>query len=237
MTGSAGQPAVLFESCVDTVDAAVASEAGGAGRIELCARLEVGGTTPNVALVERCVAAVRIPVFTMVRPRGGSFAYDAAEADVMARDIAALKAAGARGLVFGALTRDDTIDVTLMARLSAAAQPLPVTCHRAIDAARNLREALDDLLGLGVDRVLTSGGAPSAAQGAAAIAALVRQAGDALVVMAGGGVRAANVGALVRATGVREVHARLLGLPAASAEKDATAAQARFAEFVGRLRG
>lgn len=236
MTTHAVGRGVLFESCVDTLEAAVASEAGGAGRIELCARLDVGGTTPDVALVKRCVAAVRIPVFAMVRPRGGSFVYEGGEADAMALDIVAMKAAGAHGVVVGALTAHRAIDVALMARLVAAARPLPVTCHKAIDDTRDLPEALDALLALGVDRVLTSGGAATAVAGAAAIAALVRQAGDALVVIAGGGVRADNVAALVHATGVREVHAKLLGTQAAAAVRGA-AAQATIDAFVRRLRG
>ena len=200
---------MLFESCVESFEAAVASEAGGAARIELCANLEVGGTTPAAALVERLVARLGIPVFAMVRPRGGVFVHTDAEARAMERDIRVMTAAGARGLVFGALTPDGAVDAPLMRRLIAAARPLPVTCHKAIDEARDLAEALDTLLALGVDRMLTSGGAPTAAQGASTIAALVRQADDALVVMAGGGVRAHNVAELVQATGVAEVHAHL----------------------------
>ena len=196
----------------------MASAAGGAGRIELCANLDVGGTTPSVALVARCVAALDIPVFAMVRPRGGSFDYSRDEADAMAHDLRAMTLAGAHGLVFGALTPDGRIDVALMRRLVDLARPLPVTCHKAIDAARDLPEALDALLALGVPRVLTSGGAPTAADGAAMIAGLVRQAGDALVVMAGGAVRADNVAALVRVTGVTEVHARLLRSPQTEAD-------------------
>ena len=217
---------MLFESCVESFAAAVASAAGGAGRIELCANLDVGGTTPSAALVERCVAALDIPVFTMVRPRGGSFVYSSDEGDALARDLHAMATAGAHGLVFGALTADGAIDAALMRRLIALARPLPVTCHKAIDDTRDLPEALAALLALDVDRVLTSGGAPTAAAGAAMIATLVRQAGDALVVMAGGGVRPHNVGALVRATGVREVHARLLPAPQTQAETDREAVAA-----------
>jgi len=201
---------VVFESCVESFEAAVASAAGGAGRIELCARLDVGGVTPPASLVAQCVTALDIPVFAMVRPRGGSFLYAGDEADAMAADIHTMIQAGAHGLVFGALTAEGAMDVALMRRLVELARPLPVTCHKAIDDARDVPEALDALLGLGVDRVLTSGGARTANAGAAAIASLVRQAGDALVVMAGGSVRAHNVAALVAATGVREVHARLL---------------------------
>lgn len=201
---------MLFESCVDGFEAAVASESGGAARIELCAGLDVGGITPPVALVARCVAGLGIPVFAIVRPRGGDFVYAADEVRAMEREVLAMAAAGAHGLVFGALRTDGAIDIPLMRRLVEAARPLPVTCHKAFDDARDLPEALDALIGLGVDRVLTSGGAPTAGQGATMIAALVRQAGDRLAVMAGGAVRADNVADLVRATDVLEVHARLL---------------------------
>ena len=129
----------------------------------------------------------------MIRPRGGGFVYDAGEVAAMEADIRMAAAAGAHGVVFGALRPDATIDADVMRRLIDRARPLPVTCHKAIDAARDPLEALDVLLALGVDRVLTSGGADTAAAGAATIARMVARAGDALVVMAGGGVRADNV--------------------------------------------
>jgi copper homeostasis protein len=217
----------LFESCIDALDAALASARGGAGRVELCARLDVGGTTPDAGLVAQCVAAVAIPVFVMIRPRGGAFVYDRDEMAAMEAGIAAARAAGAHGVVFGALRPDATIDAESMRRLIDRARPLPVTCHKAIDATRDPLEALDALLALGIDRVLTSGGADTAAAGAATIARMVARAGDALVVMAGGSVRAHNVAALVRETGVREVHARVLpfGAPAVQ-DADAIAAWA-----------
>ena len=201
---------MLFESCVDSHDAARASTLGGAGRVELCARLDVGGTTPDAALIERCVASVAIPVCVIIRPRGGDFVYDAREVAAMADAIRAATATGAHGVVFGALRRDATLDVDVMRRLIDAARPLPVTCHKAIDATRDPLEALEALLALGVDRVLTSGGADTAAAGVAAIARMVARAGDDLMVMAGGGVRAHNVAAIVRQTGVRELHACVL---------------------------
>lgn len=200
----------LFESCIDSPDTALASERGGAGRVELCARLDVGGTTPPAALIERCVGSIAIPVFVMIRPRGGGFVYDATDVAAMAADIGVAAAAGAHGVVFGALRADATIDVDVMRRLIDRARPLPVTCHKAIDAAGDPLAALDTLLALGVDRVLTSGGAETAGAGAAMIARMVARAGEALVVMAGGGIRAHSVGALVQATGVREVHAKVL---------------------------
>jgi len=206
---TAGVPR-LFESCVDSHDAAVASARGGAGRIELCARLDVGGTTPAATLIARCAASIAIPVFAMIRPRGGTFVYERGEVDAMEADIRTAIAAGAHGVVFGALRPDATIDAGIMRRLIDVARPLPVTCHKAIDAARDPMEALEALVALGVDRVLTSGGADTAAAGAATLARMVARAGDALVVMAGGGIRAHNVAGLVRQTGVREVHAAVL---------------------------
>jgi len=198
---------VLFESCVDSLQAAVASERGGAGRIELCARLDVAGLTPSLDLVRGCAGAVTIPVFVMVRPRAGDFVYTSGDIDAMVRSIGAAAAAGARGIVTGALGRDATVDADAMRRLIAAARPLPVTFHRAIDATRDRDEALDALIALGVDRVLTSGGAPTALEGADAIARLVARAGGRMTIIAGGSVRAGNVREIVRRTGVREVHA------------------------------
>jgi copper homeostasis protein len=225
----------LFESCVESEAAALASAAGGADRLELCADLQVGGVTPAPALVERCAAVCRIPMFVMVRPRAGGFVYGLQEARVMERDIRAVIAAGARGIVLGALDARGGIDIPLMRRLVDIARPLPVTCHKAFDDARDPAEALDALLAIGVDRVLTSGGRRTAVEGAGAIAALVRRAGDALVVVAGGGVRAHNVAALVRRTGVREVHARLL--PAGpQAPGTAEAWRATVAGFVNAAR-
>lgn len=201
---------VLVESCVDSLDAALASVAGGARRLELCAHLDVGGTTPDPALVAQVVAAVPVPVVTMVRPRGGRFVYGDADVEAMVRDIRAMRAAGAHGLVFGALGADGHLDDAVMRRLLAHARPLPVTCHKAFDVTPDVLRTLDALIALGVDRVLTSGGSETAAAGTATLAALVRRAGDAITIVAGGRVRADSVAALVRDTGVIEVHARVI---------------------------
>ncbi|MFN7979437.1 MAG: copper homeostasis protein CutC [Vicinamibacterales bacterium] len=204
---------VLVESCVDSLDAALASEAGGAGRLELCARLDVGGTTPDPALVAAVVAAVRIPVMAMVRPRGGDFVYDTNELSAMARDVTRMREAGAHGIVTGVLTGAGDINRALMQVLVRLAGSLPVTCQRAFAAARDLDTALDTLIGLGVTRVLTSGGAPTAMEGADALARLVHRAHGRIAILAGGTVRASNVRALVEATGVAEVHARIIREP------------------------
>jgi copper homeostasis protein len=153
-------------------------------------------------------ARVAIPVFAIVRPRGGGFVYSDDEVDVMLRDIAIAQQLDVDGLVIGALTRDSTIDLATTRRLVEAAEGTPVTFHRAFDLTPNLDGALNELIGLGISRVLTSGGAPTARDGIATIDALVQQAGDRIVVMAGGGVREENVGEIVARTGVREVHVR-----------------------------
>ena len=129
----------LFESCIDSHGAALASASGGAGRVELCARLDVGGTTPDAALIERCAASLTIPVFVMIRPRGGDFVYDAGEVAAMEADIRTAIAAGAHGVVFGALRPDATIDADVMRRLidrrAAAA------CHVSQGDRRDARSA------------------------------------------------------------------------------------------------
>jgi copper homeostasis protein len=200
---------MLLESCVDSLDSALSAARGGAGRIELCANLDADGTTPDLELIAQCAKGVSIPVSVLIRPRPGNFVYDAAEASAMEQSIHAARAAGARGIVVGALTGAGDVARQMMRRFCDAAHPLPVTFHRAIDVARDLIAALDVLIAMGVARVLTSGGAPTALEGANTIAGLVARAGNALTIIAGGGVRAHNAAELVRRTGVREVHARV----------------------------
>ena len=201
-----GRHAPLLEACVDSVEGALAAERAGAGRLELCAGLVEGGTTPSVGMLEAVRARVSVPIVAMIRPRGGYFLYSEEELEVMTRDIAAMRAAGADGVALGALTGDGAVDVETLCTLVEVAAPLPVTFHRAFDLAADLDAALDALVACGVGRVLTSGGAPRAIRGAATIAALVQRAHDRIVVMAGGGIDAPDAAALVRQTGVRELH-------------------------------
>ena len=210
--GPAAHDPVLVEACVDSVASAVAAERGGAQRIELCAALADGGTTPSAGMIAACRKAVSIPLFVIVRPRGGGFNYSDDERDVMRRDVIAACELGADGIVTGGLRRDGTVDVALMQSIVEAAGDRPVTFHRAFDVTPAFDEALDVLAANGVHRVLTSGGAPTAIEGAAVLAALVRQAAERIVVMAGGGVREENVREVVATTGVREVHVRLTRL-------------------------
>lgn len=203
---------ILVEACVDSVASALAAERGGAGRLELCAALFDGGTTPSAGMIAACRAAASIPLFVIIRPRGGGFVYSDAESDVMRRDIVSARELGADGVVIGALRPDGSVDIPLVRSLVDAARGIPVTFHRAFDFTPDLEGALESLVDTGVQRVLSSGGAPTAAQGAAQLAKLVRQAGSRLVVMAGGGVREENVRSLVSLSGVREVHVRLTRL-------------------------
>lgn len=159
-------------------------------------------------------AVVSIPVCVMIRPRGGGFVYTEAERDVMLRDVIIARELGADGVVIGGLLPNGTIDRALVELLVEAAGELPVTFHRAFDLTPDLEEALELLVDTGVRRVLTAGGASTAAEGAASLGKLVRAAGPRLTVMAGGGVREDNVRELVAVSGVREVHVRLTRLTA-----------------------
>jgi copper homeostasis protein len=209
---SVAEGPVLVEACVDSVASAIAAERGGARRIELCAALADGGTTPSAGMIAACKEAVAIPVFVIVRPRGGGFVYSAAEREVMRRDVVSAREIRADGIVTGGLGQDGTIDVALVRTMIEAARDLPLTFHRAFDFAPDLGAALETLAENGVQRVLSAGGATTASDGASMLASLVQRAHERLVVMAGGGVREANVRALVTATRVREVHVRLTRL-------------------------
>jgi copper homeostasis protein len=200
---------MLIEAYVNSEQTARAAELAGADRLELCGPGE-GGLTPSPALLEAVLATARIPVHVMIRPREGGFVYTPAELALMREGIEAAKEAGAAGAVFGVLGADGSLDAAVMGELVALARPLRVGCHRAFDRTPDPDAALDTLLGLGVDLVLTSGHASTALEGADVLARHVRRAGERLTVLAGGGVRAENVHAVIAACGVHEVHARAL---------------------------
>jgi len=197
---------VLVEIAVDSLAGAQAAAAAGADRIELCTHLAAGGLTPSIGLLATVKQAVDVPVHAMVRPRDGNFLYDEGEARTMMADLQALAAAAADGVVLGALRADGTIDDQQVLAMCRAVRPLPVTFHRAFDHTVDAARALETLIDLGVERVLTSGQQRSAILGAERIASLVEQGGDRISVMAGAGVRDDNVVGLVSTTGVQEVH-------------------------------
>ncbi len=199
---------VLVEACVDSVRSALAAERAGAGRVELCAALHDAGTTPSAGTIAAVKAAVHVPVFVLVRPRGGGFTYTDVELDVMRRDVEAARRLGADGIVTGALRPDGRVDGEALRPLLDAAAGLPVTFHRAFDLAPDLPEALETLAALGVRRVLTAGGAPTAREGADTLATLVARAAARIGILAGGGLREDHVAEVVRRSGVAEVHVR-----------------------------
>ena len=202
---------VLIEAAVESLDDALAAVAGGAHRLELCADLDAGGTTPDRAVIVSVLDRVRVPVVVMIRPRPGGYVYSRAELDRMRREVALALVLGAAGVAFGALNEEGHVDVPATRGLMGAAHGLPVTFHRAIDETPDVMASLDALVALGVARVLSSGAAPTAIEGADTLAAMVGRVGRAPSVVAGGGVRWHNVVELVQRSGVREVHARCGG--------------------------
>lgn len=186
---------------------AVAAVAAGADRVELCGPGD-GGTTPSLALIEACLAAVDVPVHVMIRPHVGGFVVETDWLAIMRRDLTLARGVGAHGFVSGALTAAGQVDVSAMRVLLDVAHDLPVVFHRAFDQTSDAPRALDTLCALGVAAVLTSGHAPSAVEGAKQLAALQQQAGASLTVMAGGHVRATNVAQLLAISPLRAVHAR-----------------------------
>jgi len=202
----------LVEAAVDTLQSALVAERAGARRIELCASLSDGGTTPSAGLISAVIEQVRIPVFVLIRPRGGGFSYSNDDIAVMRRDVDVARREGAHGVVIGALNPDGRVDVPNTRELVKTANGLPVTFHRAFDLTPNLADALEQLIEAGASRVLTSGAAATALEGADTIARLVDQAGGRITVLAGGGVRESNVREIIARTGVSEVHARISSL-------------------------
>jgi copper homeostasis protein len=201
---------VTVEVCVESPEGAASAVEGGAHRVELCANLACGGTTPSAGAIAATRDLALVPMVVLIRPRAGDFLYSARELDVMRRDIEALRWGGAAGFALGVLAADGRIDGARMASLLQLCHPLPVTFHRAFDQTPDPLAALDELAALGVRRVLTSGQAATAAEGAGLLARLVERAaghlGGRIAVMPGGGIRAAGIRALVEATGAREVH-------------------------------
>lgn len=195
----------LLECCVDSVESAVCAAQGGADRLELCSGLVIGGITPTLALYEKIRESVQIPVHVLIRPRFGDFLYTPEEADLICREIAAFSEAGADGVVIGSLLPDGSLNLEQMKRFMDRARGLSVTLHRAFDMCRDPMAALEQARELGIDTILTSGQAPSCLEGIALLKRLSKTK-DAPAILAGGGIHADTVRALLAETSVRAFH-------------------------------
>jgi copper homeostasis protein len=198
---------VILEIAANSVASALAAQDGGAGRVEFCTALELGGLTPSHAQIALARERLHIPLYALIRPRAGDFLYSDLECETMQRDIETCAALGCDGVVLGVLDADGRVDTARCRPLIAAAGNLGVTFHRAFDLTRDPPQALEDIVALGCERVLTSGAHASAVEGAALIRDLVAQANGRLTVMPGAGITAHNITALAAATGAHEFHA------------------------------
>jgi copper homeostasis protein len=197
----------ILEICANSAQSCVEAEAGGAARVELCAAIPEGGTTPSYGEIRTAQALTSsIDIHIIIRPRGGDFLYTPAEAQAALYDIEMAKELKLKGVALGCLTKEGHIDVALLERLMAAAAPLSVTFHRAFDACRDPLTALEQIIACGCDRILTSGQQPDAVQGIPLIAELVKRAAGRIIIMPGCGIRANNIARIEAETGAREFH-------------------------------
>lgn len=199
---------VLLEVCANSVTSALAAQEGGAARVELCENLYEGGTTPSHGEILLARKQLHIKLYVLIRPRGGDFLYSDLEFDVMAADVGYSAETGCDGVVIGILNADGTIDKERCAKLVQMAKPLGlgVTFHRAIDMCADMYQALEDIIEIGCERILTSGGKGTAMEGASMIAGLIKKAAGRITIMPGSGINKNNVTDLVRFTGAVEVH-------------------------------
>ncbi|KAI9202686.1 copper homeostasis protein cutC [Polychytrium aggregatum] len=198
---------LTLEVCVESVASAIRAETCGASRIELCANLDQGGTTPSSGTIALAKQKVGIPIFVMIRPRSGDFLYDETEFEIMKSDIAAAKSLGADGVVFGLLLENGRIDRARTLELVKLARPMGVTFHRAFDMAVDPLEALEELVEIGVDRILTSGQEAKASLGLDLLRRLLEVAGSRIEVMPGSGVGPTTVADILQALpAMQQVH-------------------------------
>lgn len=200
------QPRIL-EVCTYNVQSCIIAEKAGAARVELCDNPMDGGTTPSYGAIQVARDKISIPIYPIIRPRGGNFLYNDEEFEIIRQDIRMCRELGCNGVSTGVQRIDGTIDTDRLARIVEWAGPLGVTCHRVFDVTPDPFQALEDIISCGCERILTSGQAAAAPKGADLLARLVEQAGDRIVIMPGAGVKSANIEDLINKTGAREYHA------------------------------
>ena len=196
----------ILEIACFSVEACLEAEKAGADRIEFCAEYGIGGITPKHEDVLRVKKLISIPVHVIIRPRGGNFLYSSEEIEIMKNDILFCKSIGINGVVFGVLNAFNKIDLEINKELIEFAKPMSTTFHRAIDECENLEEAISDVIKLGFDRVLTSGGKKNALDGVEELRTLNRKFGTTIIVIAGGGIRSSNFKSMINETQCKEYH-------------------------------
>ncbi|MEZ4996888.1 MAG: copper homeostasis protein CutC [Bacteroidales bacterium] len=195
-----------MEICTDSVESATIAEAAGAGRIELCSALTEGGVTPSAGLIEAVRRETNIRLHVLIRPRSGDFLYNDTEFSVMRRDIDTAGECGADGIVTGILRSDGSIDIERTALLAEYASPMALTFHRAFDLCRDPKKGLEDIIAAGASRILTSGQAKNAIEGASLIRSMISDAAGRIIIMPGGGIDEYNIAMLANSTGAAEYH-------------------------------
>ena len=196
----------LLEIIAFNIESVGIINVSGAHRIELCDNPGDGGTTPSYGMLKKAREKTSLPLFPIIRPRGGDFFYNEDEFSIMLTDIKLCRQLGMDGVVTGMLGRQGAVDTERCKKLVEVAYPMEITFHRAFDRTSNLAESLEQIIELGFDRILTSGGYPSVNDGAAAIAGLVKQADGRIIIMPGSGIRATNIAAIAKQTGAVEFH-------------------------------
>ena len=197
----------FIEACCPDIESVRRAVQAGAKRIELCEELEIGGVTPSASLIRSTLdAAGKVPVNVLIRPRGGNFVYSPEEVEQMLQSIRDCKTAGVNGVVIGALRYDGSVDTDTLSRLVSEAGSLDITFHRAFDESSDLTKALEDIVGLGIRRILSSGGCPTAYEGRFVLRELILQAAGRISIMPGCGVRASNIEEIASVTGAKEFH-------------------------------
>ena len=184
---------MIKEACVESFEKALEAQNHGANRIELCENLVVGGTTPSYGTVKVCLEKLNIPIFPMIRARGGNFIYSKDEIEIMKEDIKIFKELGVKGLVLGCLTSDNKIDLELTKELVDLAYPMEVTFHKAIDEIQNPLDYIDDLVNIGIKRILTSGGKATALEGKDLINEMIKKSNGRLKIVVAGKVTKENL--------------------------------------------
>lgn len=201
---------IVKEVCVESFDEAVKAVKAGATRIELCENLSVGGTTPSYGTIKQCLKKLEVPVMVMIRPRGGDFVYSDSELEIMKEDILICKSLGADGVVFGLLNNDNSLDEKNTSVLVQLAKPMQVTFHKAVDETIDPVSIAAQLKKIGVDRILSSGGKPTAVEGAEVLKEMIKVGGDAMKIIVAGKVTYENFQEIAAKIPSSDYHGRRL---------------------------